>query len=60
VVRDNGIWVLLGPPTTVADQIQVGINGFVACLGATWFTYVVTPNADGWEVTGRTGPAAIS
>jgi hypothetical protein len=60
VVRDNGILVLLGPPTAAADQIQVGINGFVACLGATWFTYVVTQNADRWVVTGRTGPAAIS
>ncbi len=61
IVRDNGILILLGPPTaTAVDEIQVGINGFVACLGATWFTYVVTENADGWVVTGRTGPAAIS
>ena len=60
VVRDNGILVLLGPPTAAGDQIEVGINGFVACLGATWCTYVVTRSADRWVVTGRTGPAAIS
>jgi len=60
VVRDNGILVLLGLPTVAGGQMQVGINGFVACLGATWFTYVVAQNGDGWVVTGKTGPAAIS
>jgi hypothetical protein len=59
-VRDNGILVLLGPPTPVAGATHVAINGYVACLGATWFTYVVTHHADGWLVTGTTGPAAIS
>jgi hypothetical protein len=60
VVRDNGILILLGPTTQIAGTIQVGINGFVGCLGATWFTYVVAPHAGGWVVTGTTGPVAIS
>jgi hypothetical protein len=59
-VRDNGILILLGPPTPVEGATQVGINGYVACLGATWFTYVVTHRGDGWQVAGITGPTAIS
>jgi hypothetical protein len=41
--------------------MQVAINGFVACLGATWLTYVLhdQPGA-GWRVTGTTGSMAIS
>jgi hypothetical protein len=42
------------------DHVQVGINGFVACLGATWLTYVVQRDAAGWTATGTTGTAAIS
>jgi hypothetical protein len=60
VVRDNGILILLGPATPVGDTMQVAINGFAACLGATWFTYIVVPHTGGWAVTGTTGTAAIS
>lgn len=59
-MRDNGILVLLGPPTAAGEQMQVGINSFVACLGASWSTHVVTQNADGWVITGKTGLVAIS
>lgn len=59
-VRDNGILILLAPPKAAGSQFHVGINGFVACLGATWLTYVVTRGSDGWAVTGTTGPVAIS
>ena len=59
-VRDGGILIVLAPPKGDDDRVEVGIHGFVACLGATWFTYVVQHEAGGWTVTGTTGPAAIA
>ena len=61
VVRDGGILVTLGPVDGDGDRAEVGVYGFVACLGATWLTYVVRHTAGaGWQVTGTTGPMAIS
>jgi hypothetical protein len=51
---------VLAPPKGDADRVEVGFHGFVACLGATWFTYVVQHDTSGWTVTGTTGPAAIA
>jgi hypothetical protein len=59
-VRDGGILILLAPPVVGPDHVKVGINGFVACLGATWLTYVVQRDTAGWTATGTTGTAAIS
>ena len=60
-VRNGGILITLGPPSGHGHEVQVAINGFVACLGATWLTYVLQdqPGA-GWRVTGTTGSMAIS
>jgi hypothetical protein len=60
-VRNGGILITLGLPITHGHEMQVAINGFVACLGATWLTYVLhdQPGA-GWRVTGTTGSMAIS
>jgi hypothetical protein len=60
-VRNGGILVTLGPPSGHGRELRVAINGFVACLGATWLTYVLQdqPGA-GWRVTGTTGSMAIS
>jgi hypothetical protein len=60
-VRNGGILITLGVPAGHGNQVHVGINGFVACLGATWLTYVLhdQPGA-GWRVTGTTGSMAIS
>ena len=60
-VRNGGILITLGPPVSRGTEVQVGINGWVACLGATWLTYVLQdqPGA-GWRVTGTTGSMAIS
>jgi hypothetical protein len=60
-VRDGGILITLAPPVGNDVRVEVGINGFVACLGATWLTYVVQrdPSA-GWQVTGTTGVSAIA
>ncbi|MET7418974.1 hypothetical protein [Dactylosporangium sp. NPDC005555] len=60
-VKDGGILITLGPVEGGRKQVEVGIEGFVACLGATWLTYVVRyQSGDGWQVTGTTGPVAVS
>jgi hypothetical protein len=60
-VRNGGILITLGPPVSHGNVVRVAINGWVACLGATWLTYVLRdqPGA-GWRVTGTTGSMAIS
>ena len=60
-VRNGGILITLGPPVGHGHQVRVAINGFVACLGATWLTYVLQDQPGvGWRVTGTTGSMAIS
>jgi hypothetical protein len=60
-VRNGGILITLGPPVGHGREVQVAINGFVACLGATWLTYVLQDQPSlGWRVTGTTGSMAIS
>lgn len=61
VVKDDGILITLAPISGAGDRVEVGVNGYVACLGATWLTYVVTyTSGSGWQVTGTTGSMAIS
>ena len=60
-VRDGGILITLGQPVGHGHDVHVAINGFVACLGATWLTYVLQDHPGvGWRVTGTTGSMAIS
>jgi hypothetical protein len=59
-VRGGGILITVGPPDGDARAATVGVFGFVACLGATWLTYVARHDPAGWTVTGTTGPYAIS
>jgi hypothetical protein len=60
-VKNGGILITLGAVNGDYHEVQVGINGFVACLGATWLTYVVRNEpGSGWRVTGTTGAMAIS
>jgi hypothetical protein len=60
-VRNGGILITLGPPAVDGNQARVAINGWVACLGATWLTYVLQNQpVAGWRVTGTTGSMAIS
>jgi hypothetical protein len=60
-VRDGGILITLGAVNGDEQKVQVPITGFVACLGATWLTYVVQNRpGSGWQVTGTTGPMAIA
>ena len=59
-VRDDGILVTLGPVDGVGDRVQVGVDGFLACLGANSLTYSVQQTSSGWRVSGITayGPVA--
>jgi hypothetical protein len=60
-VKDGGILITLGPPVGDDNRVEVSVNGFVACLGATWLTYVAELDVGaGWRVTGTTGPTAIA
>ena len=51
-VRDRGILITLGPVDGVGDQVQVGVYGFVACLGASSLIYRVEQTSAGWRVAG--------
>ncbi|HET8642706.1 MAG TPA: hypothetical protein VFM37_12255 [Pseudonocardiaceae bacterium] len=57
---DRAVLVTLGPLPDRGDRVEVGVYGFVACLAATWLTYVVERGGSGWAVKGTTGPVAIS
>ena len=59
-VRDDGILITLGPVDGSGDRVQVGVNGFLACLGANSLTYSVQQTTDDWMVSGIAayGPVA--
>jgi hypothetical protein len=59
-VRDRGILVTLGRVEGIGEQVQVGVYGFVACLGASWLIYRVEQTSRGWGVAGIAvqGPVA--
>jgi hypothetical protein len=60
-VRDGGILITLGTIDGDDGQVTVGINGYMACLGATWLTYLVhNQPGTGWNITGTTSPMAIA
>lgn len=60
-VKNGGILITLGLPAGNASSVRVGINGAVACAGATWLTYVLREQpGGGWRVTGTTGTMAIA
>jgi hypothetical protein len=49
-VRYQGILVTLGPVDGVGDQVQVGVNGCVAFLGADSLTYRIERTSGAWRV----------
>jgi hypothetical protein len=60
-VKNGGILITLGPPVGDGHRVQVAVNGWVACDGATWLTYVLQSQpGSGWRVTGTTGGMAVS
>lgn len=60
VVRGHGTLVTLDTPRGTARRALVGVESFMACLGAEWKTLVVEPTDGSWRVTGSTGPVAIA
>ena len=59
-VRDHGILITLGPVEGTGDRVQVGVNGFMACLGGNSLTYEVQETSSGWRVSGVTAVGAVS
>ncbi|MGN9774997.1 hypothetical protein ACTMS0_04350 [Micromonospora sp. H33] len=60
-VKGDSILVTLGTMDGDDNEVRVGINGFAACDGATWLTYVVRNRTNsGWQVAGTTGSRAIA
>jgi hypothetical protein len=51
-VRDRGILVTLGSVDGIGEQVQVGVYGFVACLGANSLIYRVERTSGDWKVAG--------
>lgn len=59
-VTNHGVLLTLGPIEGGGDKVQVGANLWIDGLAAHWLTYVVKLRGDEWQVTGTTGPVAIS
>jgi hypothetical protein len=59
-VRDRGILLTLGPVDGAGDQVQVGVDGLVACLAASSLTYRVERTTGGWRVAGITSWGPVS
>jgi hypothetical protein len=59
-VEGGGILLTLGPIRGEGDRVEVPASSYLGNLAATWQTWVVQRTAEGWQVTGTTGPVAIS
>jgi hypothetical protein len=59
-VRDRGILITLGSVDGVGDRVQVGVYGFVGCLGASSLAYWVERTSGGWKVAGVAVWGAVS
>ena len=60
-VKHHSILITFTPLGGDDKTVHVGVNGFVACHGATWLTYVVRNSpGTGWQVTGTRGPRAVA
>jgi hypothetical protein len=59
-VDQGGILLTLGPVPDGEDRVEVEASGYIANLAATWQTWVLERRGLRWEVTGTTGPVAVS
>jgi hypothetical protein len=59
-VRDRGILITLGSVDGVGDRVQVGVNGFVSCLGGSSLAYWVERTSGSWKVAGVAVWGAVS
>jgi hypothetical protein len=60
VVRNGGILITLGPVPEGDDRLEVEASSYIAALAATWQTWVLERHGLRWQVTGTTGPVAVS
>jgi hypothetical protein len=58
--RDGGAVVTLAPIKGDERRVEVGSSIWVNGLSGRWQTYVVAETGGVWQVTGTTGPLAIS
>jgi hypothetical protein len=55
-VNNGRILITLGPPTAYGNDVHVAINGFIACVGRSWLTYILHDQPGvGWRVKSTTG-----
>ena len=59
-VKNEGVIITLSPIARDGDRVEVPNSLWCGGLCGQWLTYVVELKGDGWEVTGTTGPSAIS
>lgn len=59
-VKDGGILLTLGPVPAGDDRVEVEASSYLAGKAATWQTWVLERRGLRWEVTGTTGPVAVS
>jgi hypothetical protein len=59
-VINRGVLVTLGPISGGRTKAVVGNNLWISGLAGQWLTYVLELQGNDWEVTGTTGPVAIS
>jgi hypothetical protein len=59
-VQNGGILITLGPVPEGDDRLEVEASSYIAALAATWQTWVLERHGLRWQVTGTTGPVAVS
>jgi hypothetical protein len=59
-VINNGVLLTLGPIQGDTGRVEVGNSLWINLLHGRWGTYVLKRQGGGWEVTGTTGPEAVS
>ena len=60
MVRGGDGLVTLGPLPENGDRVEVPASLYFTGLAGIWLTYVVEGSDGDWNVTGTTGPVAIS
>lgn len=59
-VRAGGVLITLGPIVGDEGKVRVANSWWMNGLSGQWLTYVLGRQETGWEVTGISGPIAIS
>jgi len=59
-VRNDGVLISLGPIEHRGKEVEVANSLWMNGLAGQWLTYVLVQQGEEWEVTGTTGPMAIS